>query len=110
MVAALERVGLLSVLKRRDADPLETRVDTLSVGQRQRVALARLLCTDAALYLLDEPDANLDRAGITLVAELIKELSGRAMVAFAAHTPELLEVADRVVHLKDGRVIEPPVD
>ena len=76
------------------------------MGQRQRVALARLLCRDAELFLLDEPDANLDRAGIALVTELLRELSGRAMVAFAAHTPDLLAGADRVVTLDAGRVVE----
>jgi ABC-type transport system involved in cytochrome bd biosynthesis fused ATPase/permease subunit len=40
------------------------------------------------------------------VAELLRELAGRAMVAFAAHTPELLAVADRVVVLETGRVVE----
>ena len=106
---ALDRVGLLPVLRRGGGDPLEVRVDSLSVGERQRVALARLICRDAALFLLDEPDANLDRAGIVLVAELLRELAGRAMVAFAAHTPELLAVANRVVLLEGGRVAEPKV-
>ncbi len=107
ILQALERVGLLPVLRRAGGDPLEVRVDSLSVGERQRVALARLLCRDSAMFLLDEPDANLDRAGIALVAELLRELAGRAMVAFAAHTPELLVVADRVVTLEGGRVIGP---
>ena len=106
ILRALERVGLLAVLRRVSDDPLAVRVDSLSVGQRQRVALARLLCRDAALFLLDEPDANLDRAGIQLVAELVRELATRGMVAFAAHTPELLAVADRVVALDRGRVVQ----
>jgi ABC-type transport system involved in cytochrome bd biosynthesis fused ATPase/permease subunit len=111
ILAALERVGLLPVLRRSGADPLAVRVDSLSVGQRQRVALARIVCREASLFLLDEPDANLDRAGITLVAELLRDLAGRGMVAFAAHTPELLAVAGRVVVLAEGRVqdeIRPP--
>jgi ABC-type multidrug transport system fused ATPase/permease subunit len=102
---ALDRVGLLEFLRTVAEHPLAVRVDTLSVGQRQRVALARLLCQDASLVLLDEPDANLDRAGIALVAELVRELAGKRMVAVAAHSAELLEVADRVVELKNGRVI-----
>ena len=106
ILQGLERVGLLRVLRRGGGDPLAVRVDSLSVGERQRVALARLICRDAGLFLLDEPDANLDRAGIALVAELLRELAGRAMVAFAAHTPELLAVADRVVVLETGRVVE----
>ncbi len=104
ILAALDRVGLLPVLRRAGSEPLAVRVDSLSVGERQRVALARMLCRDASLFLLDEPDANLDRAGIVLVAELLRELAGRGMVAFAAHTPELLAVAERVVVLDQGRV------
>jgi ABC-type transport system involved in cytochrome bd biosynthesis fused ATPase/permease subunit len=107
ILAGLERVGILEVLRRTGRDPLEVPVDSLSVGERQRIALARLLCRDASLFLLDEPDANLDRAGIALVASLLRELAGKGMVAFAAHTPELLEVADRVVVLERGRVVEP---
>jgi ATP-binding cassette subfamily C protein CydD len=105
MLRALDRVGLLSALRRAGADPLSVRVDALSVGERQRVALARLLCRDAPLYVLDEPDANLDRAGIALVAQVIRELGQRGRVVFAAHTPELLAVADVVITLDGGRVV-----
>jgi len=52
------------------------------------------------MFLLDEPDANLDRRASRFVAEVLRELSLRGMVAFAAHTPELLAVADRVVALE----------
>ncbi len=102
---ALERVGLLASLRRSGKDPLAIAIETLSVGERQRLAIARLLCRDAAVYLLDEPDANLDRAGIALCARLVRELSRQAMVAFAAHTPELIEVADDVVTLDRGRIV-----
>jgi ABC-type transport system involved in cytochrome bd biosynthesis fused ATPase/permease subunit len=102
---ALDRVGLLTSMGSAVRDPLAVRVDTLSVGQRQRVALARLLCQDARLVLLDEPDANLDRAGTAMVAAVIRDLARTSMVALAAHSADLLEVADRVVLLDDGRVV-----
>jgi ABC-type multidrug transport system fused ATPase/permease subunit len=101
---ALERVGLLSALARGREDPLATPVDQLSAGQRQRVALARVLCRDARLFVLDEPDANLDRAGIALVCQIVREVGADATVLLAAHAPEILELADRVVTLEDGRV------
>jgi ATP-binding cassette subfamily C protein CydCD len=98
----LDRVGLNGVA-------LDARVETLSVGQRQRVALARVLCRDVALYVLDEPDANLDRAGIMLVAGLVRELATTKMIVLAAHTPELLESADQIVVLERGRVVRDEV-
>ena len=102
MRGALGRVGLHGVA-------LDARVEALSVGERQRVALARVLCRDAALYILDEPDANLDRAGIALVAGLVRELATTKMIAIAAHTPELLESADQIVVLERGRVMRDEV-
>ncbi|MGA7123417.1 MAG: ABC transporter ATP-binding protein [Polyangiaceae bacterium] len=102
MKSALERVGLHGA-------SLDSTVETLSVGQRQRVALARVLCRDASLYVLDEPDANLDRAGILLVASLVRELATTKMVVLAAHTPELLDAADRIVILERGRVVRDEV-
>jgi ATP-binding cassette subfamily C protein CydCD len=108
ILKALDRVGLLPTLRATEDKPLEVRVDTLSVGQRQRVALARLLCRDASVFLLDEPDANLDRAGIALVESLLRELAQQGMVAFAAHTPELVVVADHVLALEKGRVVSEP--
>jgi ATP-binding cassette subfamily C protein CydCD len=106
MREALQRSGAWSLLDARGGDPLGVRLDALSVGGRQRVGLARLLCTKAPLVLLDEPDANLDRAGIALVARLVRELSAEARVAIVAHSPELLEVVDRTLVLDRGRIVE----
>ena len=62
------------------------RIGELSAGQRQRVALARIFLQDAPIVLLDEPDANLDREGVRLVASLVTELvAAGKMVAIAAH-------------------------
>jgi ABC-type transport system involved in cytochrome bd biosynthesis fused ATPase/permease subunit len=69
------------------------------------VAIARVLAYPAGLYLLDEPDANLDRAGIERLAEILRELSKRATVIVAAHTPEIIAIADHVVVLEHGRVV-----
>jgi ATP-binding cassette subfamily C protein CydD len=106
MRMALDRVGLWAALERSTpADPLGGSVRALSAGQKQRLALARLLCRSAPVVLLDEPDANLDRAGIAMVAELVRELRREAMVAIVAHTEELVAIGDIRVVLEEGRVV-----
>ena len=103
IVSALKRVGVYEALRELlPPEPLAVPIRVLSIGQRQRVALARVLCQDAPIVLLDEPDANLDAAGIRLVAELVREMSREKMIAVVAHSSELLTEADVVVRLRAG--------
>lgn len=83
-LAALRRLGL------RGRERLPTKV--LSQGQRRRVALARLLASDAKLWILDEPLTALDVGAVALIQELIAEhLARQGMVIFTTHQP--LQVA-----------------
>ena len=83
-MAALRRMGL------RGRELLPTKV--LSQGQRRRVALARLLVSDAKLWVLDEPLTALDVGAVALIQELIAEhLAQQGMVIFTTHQP--LQVA-----------------
>ena len=83
-IAALRRIGL------RGRERLPTKV--LSQGQRRRVALARLLVSDARLWVLDEPLTALDVGAVGLIQELIAEhLARQGMVIFTTHQP--LQVA-----------------
>jgi heme exporter protein A len=83
-MATLRRMGL------RGREMLPTKV--LSQGQRRRVALARLLVSDARLWILDEPLTALDVGAVALVQELIAEhLARQGMVIFTTHQP--LQVA-----------------
>jgi energy-coupling factor transport system ATP-binding protein len=78
----------------------------LSVGQRQRVALAAVLAADPTLVLLDEPTRGLDTPQKTDLAHLLREQarSGRA-VLITTHDVELAaQVADRIVVLEQGQV------
>ncbi|GAA3137256.1 hypothetical protein GCM10010466_30130 [Planomonospora alba] len=78
----------------------------LSAGQRQRIALARAFCRPAAdVLLLDEPTARLDgRSEAAIVAATRKLAEGRTAV-IVAHRPAMIELADRVVRIDDGRVV-----
>ncbi|HEX5363658.1 MAG TPA: cytochrome c biogenesis heme-transporting ATPase CcmA [Gallionella sp.] len=83
-VAALRRLGL------KGRELLPTKV--LSQGQRRRVALARLLVSDARLWVLDEPLAALDVTAVALIQEVIAEhLARQGMVIFTTHQPLLVE-------------------
>jgi ATP-binding cassette, subfamily C, bacterial CydD len=79
--------------------------EVLSAGQRQRVGLARALArTSAGLVLLDEPTARLDsRTEATVLSATRRLLPGRTAV-LVAHRPAMVELADRVVELRGGRV------
>lgn len=84
IIAALHRMGL----RRRETLP----VKVLSQGQRRRVALARLLFSNAALWILDEPLTALDVGAVNLMQDLIGEhLANKGMVIYTTHQP--LEVA-----------------
>jgi len=83
-LAALRRMGL------RGRERLPTKV--LSQGQRRRVALARLLVSDAGLWVLDEPLTALDVGAVSLIQDLIAEhLARQGMVIFTTH--QALQVA-----------------
>jgi putative ABC transport system ATP-binding protein len=97
--ALLEEVGLGD---KRRAYPAE-----LSVGQKQRVAVARALAGDPEILLADEPTASLDSASGKTVMELLRRMAherGRAVVV-VTHDHRVMEYADRTVRMEDGRVI-----
>jgi ABC-type lipoprotein export system ATPase subunit len=75
----------------------------LSGGEQQRFALARALVNDPELVLADEPTGSLDAENGAAVLELLRGLGGRATV-IVTHEPEAAAVADRVLHLIDGRL------
>lgn len=76
----------------------------LSLGEWQRLALARALLPDAAVLLLDEPTASLDGAAEqALFAELRRRAHGRVIIV-VAHRPSALALCDRVIRMHDGRI------
>ncbi|WP_427868565.1 amino acid ABC transporter ATP-binding protein [Leucobacter luti] len=96
----LERIGL--------ADKAGEYPDRLSGGQQQRVAIARAIATDPELLLLDEITSALDPQLVGEVLDLVRELKlAGSTIVMATHEMSFARrVADRVVYLKDGVIIE----
>ncbi|MEV4488942.1 thiol reductant ABC exporter subunit CydD [Micromonospora coxensis] len=88
------------------ATTLGERGHGLSSGQRQRVALARAFLRDAPLVLLDEPTARLDTASEAVVLAATRRLVAGRTALLVAHRPALLDDADRILRVEDGRVTE----
>ena len=82
----------------------------LSTGQRRRIALARAFVRDAPLVVLDEPTADLDPESASAVGRALERVREGRTVLLIAHRPELAAMADRVVRLEHGRVVELAVE
>jgi putative ABC transport system ATP-binding protein len=79
----------------------------LSGGEQQRVALARAFACNPSLLLADEPTGNLDGATGNLVLEMLLELNrtSKATLVIVTHDPALSRLTNRIVHLRDGRIV-----
>jgi putative ABC transport system ATP-binding protein len=96
----LERVGMAHRAKHYPAQ--------LSGGQQQRVAVARALVGQPSILLADEPTGNLDSKNSEAVMDLLRQLHrDGATICMVTHDPRYASIADRTIHLLDGRVVEP---
>ena len=88
-------------------DRLRHRVEQLSMGERQRLVIALALSTGPRLVLADEPTGNLDSENSRLVLGLLRDLCHERNVALllATHDPEAAGFADKIVELRDGRLL-----
>jgi len=121
-MTVLENVVLPAVIAGTKRKPAETRArdmldllglgdkakempGVLSGGQRQRLAIARALANEPTLLLADEPTGALDSEGGHEVLELFKRLHGDGQtIIMVTHNQEVADAADRIVHMRDGRV------
>ena len=99
---ALELLELVGMGDKSDKFPSQ-----LSGGEQQRVAIARALAADPPMILADEPTANLDTENKKRIIELLLEANrlGKTVV-YATHDPDLASRADRIIRIRDGRIIE----
>jgi putative ABC transport system ATP-binding protein len=96
----LDLLGLPTMLKRRPTE--------LSGGEQQRVALARAVIHRPAILLADEPTGNLDSESSANVLEMLKRIHAelRQTIVLITHDIDVAEAAERVVLMKDGRIVE----
>jgi len=103
-VAMLETVGL--------GDRAEYYPDSMSGGQKQRVAIARALISEPQIILADEPTAALDKKSGRDVVELMQKLAKEqgCTILLVTHDNRILDIADRIVYMEDGRLISDGID
>src|ERR1700747_372330 len=95
----LERVGMAHRMKHYPSQ--------LSGGQQQRVAVARALVGQPSILLADEPTGNLDSKNSEAVVDLLRQLHREgATICMVTHDPRYASIADRTIHLFDGRIVE----
>lgn len=123
VLSAFENVEFPLLLKKLDKDERKTRVKTaiqkvglqdkrgrkpfeLSGGEQQRVAVARALAGNPDIVLADEPTGDLDSEMGGRVIQLMKDLNKEGTTfVFSTHDPVITEHADRIVRLRDGKIV-----
>lgn len=78
----------------------------LSGGQRQRLALARALYRDPWLLILDEATSALDGHSEAVIQAALKSLKGSCTIIIVSHRLKTIDIADKIVVLEDGKVVE----
>lgn len=98
----LRILELLGITHRLNHKP-----NALSGGEQQRVAIARAIVNRPAILLADEPTGNLDSENSTAVLGLLRDLNRRLdqTVLMITHNPEAAAYGDRIVHMRDGRIV-----
>ena len=98
-----ELLKVLGLENRRKHLPNE-----LSGGQQQRVAIGRALINHPAIVLADEPTGNLDSKSSDEIVQLLKTSNKKynQTIIMITHNPEIAKVADRIIRIEDGKIVE----
>jgi putative ABC transport system ATP-binding protein len=88
-------------------DKLDRKPYALSGGEQQRVAIARAVICEPKLLLADEPTGNLDTENSQVVLNMLRILNRdfRQTILMITHNPEAASVADRIIRMRDGRIV-----
>lgn len=109
LLAALDTAGCMGFVRELPAG-IDTMIgragDTLSVGQQQRLSIARGLVRDGSILILDEPTAALDPQMENALVKSLKKAAENRLVIVIAHRLSTIRHADRIVFLQDGEVRE----
>jgi putative ABC transport system ATP-binding protein len=89
------------------AGRLEHRPSEMSGGEQQRVALARAIINRPSIILADEPTGNLDSKNSEVVLKMLREANQKfgQTVLMITHNPEAARIGDRIIHMRDGRIV-----
>ncbi len=98
VISILEEVGLSEFINRKSNE--------MSGGQQQRVAIARALVKNPSMVLADEPTANLDSTNAKEILSLMKKLNKKKKTTFvfSTHDSLVMEFAERIIYLRDGKI------
>ena len=99
--AMLESLGVAHVAARKPPE--------MSIGEQQRVAVARAIAHRPELLFADEPTGNLDSDNATSLLEIFRRMNRQEhqTIVMITHSPDAAGAADRVVHMKDGKLLDP---
>lgn len=98
-IEALEKVGL--------GDRLDHKTNEISGGQKQRVAIARAIVNRPSVLMADEPTGNLDSKTTLDIMRIFQELNKEGTtIVMVTHEPEMAKYTKRIVHFRDGVIIE----
>jgi putative ABC transport system ATP-binding protein len=100
---AMELLKIIGMEKRSEHLPSQ-----LSGGERQRIAIARALANNPSLILADEPTGNLDSKTGEEIMKFLNRLQEKEKktVVIVTHEPDIAKYAERIVYLKDGRIVK----